>query len=174
VSAEIPEEMNGAALPRRTEDLRQSGLQARVRVTDRELHPAEAPGDQRPQELAPKRLRFRLADVEADDLAAPRLVHRVRDNDALPRDPAAVPDLLDLRVDEQIRVAALPRPLPKRLDLLVEEPSDPVTLLFEIRNPRLSTSWSTRLVETPHTYACCTTLTSACSERFRGCKNDGK
>src|SRR6266436_3142044 len=30
-----------------------------------------------------------------------------------------------LRVDEQIRVAALQRPLPKRSDLLVEQPRDP-------------------------------------------------
>jgi hypothetical protein len=42
------------------------------------------------------------------------------------------------------------------------------------RRPRLSTSWSTRRVETPQTYACWTTETSACSERLRGCRNDGK
>ena len=41
---------------------------------------------------------------------------------------------------------------------------------MEIRNPSDSTSWSTRRVETPQTYACCTTDTIACSERFLGCK----
>ena len=33
---------------------------------------------------------------------------------------------------------------------------------------------STRRVETPHTYACWTTASSACSDRRRGSKNDGK
>jgi hypothetical protein len=44
----------------------------------------------------------------------------MRDHDALARHTAAVSDLLDLRVDEQIRVAAFQRPLAERLDLLVE------------------------------------------------------
>jgi hypothetical protein len=35
------------------------------------------------------------------------------DHEALARDAAAVADLLDLRVDEQVRVAALQRPLAK-------------------------------------------------------------
>ena len=43
-------------------------------------------------------------------------------------DAAAVADLLDLRVDEQIGVAALQRPLAKRLHLLVEQPGDPADL----------------------------------------------
>src|SRR5436305_1799514 len=49
----------------------------------------------------------------------------MRDHDALALHPAAVADLIDLGVDEQIRVTAIHRPLPKRLDLLVEEARDP-------------------------------------------------
>ena len=100
-----------------------------VRVADGELR--RRPGRARratAQELAPERLGLRLADVEADDLAAAGLVHGVRDHDALARDAAAVADLLDLGVDEQIRVAALQRPLAERLDLLIEQPGDPADL----------------------------------------------
>jgi hypothetical protein len=55
-------------------------------------------------------------------------VDGVRDHHALARDAAAVADLLDLRVDEQIGVAALQRPLAKRLHLLVQQPGDPADL----------------------------------------------
>jgi hypothetical protein len=49
----------------------------------------------------------------------------VRDDDALALHAARVSDLLDLGVDEQIRVAALERALPERLDLRVEQRRDP-------------------------------------------------
>ena len=66
--------------------------------------------------------------------------------------PAAVSDLLDLGVEEQIGVAALQRPRAERLDLLIEPGADPARPPLRLtRSPRLSTSWSTRLVETPHT-----------------------
>jgi hypothetical protein len=96
-----------------------------VRVADGQLNADQAPGDQRAQELRPERLGLRGADVQADDLAAPGLVHGVRDNDGLALHAPAVADLLDLGVDEQVRVAALQRALPERLDLLVQQPSDP-------------------------------------------------
>src|SRR3954451_13554482 len=50
------------------------------------------------------------------------------DHDALALNAAAVADLLDLGVDEQIRVAALQRPLAERLDLLIEQAGDPADL----------------------------------------------
>ena len=50
------------------------------------------------------------------------------DHDALARDAAAVADLLDFRVDEQVGVAALQRALPKRGHLLVQQPGDPADL----------------------------------------------
>jgi hypothetical protein len=48
------------------------------------------------------------------------------------------------------------------------------TSLFEIRSRSDSTTWSTLRVETPATYAFCTTETSACSERRRGSRKLGK
>ena len=105
-----------------------SGLQARLRIADRELDADQPARDERAQELAPERLGLRGADIQPDDLAAAGLVNGVSDDDALARDPAAVADLLDLGVDEQIRVAALKRPLAERLHLLVEQPGDPADL----------------------------------------------
>src|SRR4051794_16100664 len=61
-------------------------------------------------------------------------MHGVRDHDALAGHPAAVADLLDLGVDEQIRIAALQRPLTERLHLLVEQPGDPADL--GLRDPQ--------------------------------------
>jgi hypothetical protein len=52
-------------------------------------------------------------------------VDGVGDHDALARHAAAVADLFDLRVDEQIRVAALQRALAERLHLLIEQAGDP-------------------------------------------------
>src|SRR4051812_38934180 len=127
--------MHGAALPRRPEDRRERGLQARMRIADRQLHADQAARDQASEELAPERLGLRLADVQADDLASAGLVNGVRDHDRLARDAAAVADLLDLRVDEQIRVAALQRPLPDRLALLVEHPRDPTALALADAHP---------------------------------------
>jgi hypothetical protein len=88
-----------------------------VRVADRQLHPNEAACDERAQELSPERLGFGLADVQSDDLAAAGLMDGVRDDDALARHAATVADLLDLGVDERVRVAALKRSLPERLHL---------------------------------------------------------
>jgi hypothetical protein len=75
--------VHGAALPRHAEDLRQRGFQVGMRVADGELDADQAARDERAQELAPERLGLRGADVEADDLAAARLVDGVRDDDAL-------------------------------------------------------------------------------------------
>jgi hypothetical protein len=67
-------------------------------------------------------------------------VHAVGDDHALAPNASAVSDLLDLRVDEQVGVAALQRPGPERLDLLVQAGAILLTSLFERRSPRLSTS----------------------------------
>src|SRR5436190_3508269 len=98
--------------------------------------PTRPPLDQRAQELAPERLRLCLADVQANDLAAAGLMHRVRDHHTLARDPAAVTNLLDLRVDEQIRVAALKRAGAERLDLLIQPSADPRHLAARDAQPQ--------------------------------------
>jgi hypothetical protein len=125
VTETIAQEVDSAALPWAAEHLRQCRLQSRMGVGDRELHANQAALDQAAQELAPERLGLGLADIQADDLAASGLVHGVRDHHALALHTAAITDLLNLRVDEQIRVAALKRPSPERLDLLVEALTDP-------------------------------------------------
>ena len=99
-----------------------------VRVADGQLHPDQATRNEAAHELGPERLGLRWADVQADDLPPAGLVHAVGDHHALALNAAAVADLLDLRVDEQIGVAALQRPLAERLDLLVERPRDPADL----------------------------------------------
>ena len=128
MASEIAQEVNGAALPGRAQDPRDRGLQSWVRVADGQLHPDEAPGDERPEELSPERLGLRGADVQADDLPAPGFMHGVGDHDALALNTAAVADLLDLRVDEQVGVAALQRTLAERPHLLIEQPGDPADL----------------------------------------------
>src|SRR5688500_17123542 len=94
-------------------------------VADRQLDADQPARDQASEELAPERLGLGGADIEADDLATAGLVDGVRDHHALARDTAAVTDLLDLRVNEQIRVAPLHRALTDCLALLAEPPGDP-------------------------------------------------
>jgi len=72
----------------------------------RACHAAPAPPRRR-RSRRPAARRLRSSDVQADHLAAAGLVHGVRDNAALALNAATVADLLDLRVDENVRVAAL-------------------------------------------------------------------
>src|SRR3954453_1461588 len=164
VAAQVSEEVHGAALPRRAEDLRERRLQSRVRVGDGELDADQAARDERAQELAPERLGLGLTDVQADDLASAGLVDGVRDHDRLARDAAAVADLLDLGVDEQIRVAALQRPLPERLDLLVEQPRDPTDLALADAQPETLDE----LIDPPRRHAADIGLLDDRAERLLG------
>src|SRR5215216_1581850 len=109
----VPEEVDAAALPRHAQHLRDRRLQSLVGVGDAELHAPQAAADQAAQELCPERLRLALADVEADHLAPSGLVHGVGDHQALALNAAAVADLLDLRVEPQVGIAALERPSAK-------------------------------------------------------------
>src|SRR3954471_3037217 len=136
MTAQVPEEVHGAALPRRPEHGGERGLQSRVRIADGQLDADQAARDQAPEELAPERLGLRRADVEADDLAAAGLVDGVRDHDTLALHAAAVADLLDLGVDEQIRIGALQRPLAERRDLLIEQAGDPADLALGDPQPQ--------------------------------------
>ena len=101
----------------------------------------------RPRATRPRRNSRQNASVSASPTSRPMISRRPVSCTAcaitthLRCNAAAVADLLDLGVDEQIRVAALQRPLAERLDLLVEQPGDPADLATcEIRSPRLSTS----------------------------------
>ena len=102
------------------EDLRDRGLQAGVGVGDGELDADQAALDQAAQERRPERLGLGLADIDGQDLAPAGLVHAMRDHQRLVDHAAAVADLLDLGVQEHVRVAALQRPRAKRVDVLIQ------------------------------------------------------
>src|SRR6266536_5274629 len=106
--------MDAAALPGAAEHLADRLLQAGVGVGDDQLDAAEAALDERAQEAAPEGLRLCLADVEGDHLPVAGLVDAVGEHEALAQDAAAVPYLLDLGVQPQVRVAALERPVAER------------------------------------------------------------
>ena len=124
VAEAVPEEMHRAALPGTAEHLRDRLLEPCVGIGYDELHASQPACHERAHELTPERRGLGLADVDPEDLAAARLVNAVGDHDRLADDPAAVSDLLDLRVEPQVGVLALERPLSERLDLLVEQRAD--------------------------------------------------
>jgi hypothetical protein len=72
-----------------------------------------------------KRVGLRGAEIQADDLAAAGLMVGVSDDDALALHAAAIADLLDLRVDEQIQVTTLPAAAPGTLGLVRRAGRDP-------------------------------------------------
>jgi hypothetical protein len=63
VAEAVSEEVHGAALPRRAQDLRQRRLKPRVRVGDRQLDADQPSGNEASEEFAPERLGLGLADV---------------------------------------------------------------------------------------------------------------
>jgi len=147
----VSEEVHGAALPRRAEDLGDRVLQPLVGVGDDQLHADQATGDQRAHEVRPERLGLGGADVQADDLPPAGLVHAVGDDHALALHAAAVADLLDLGVEEQIEVAALQRPRAERLDLLVQPRADAADLRPADPQREALDELVDSLVDTPHT-----------------------
>jgi hypothetical protein len=132
----VAEEVHGAALPRRPEDLGDRRLQPGVGVGDRQLHAGQAALDQAAQEGRPERLGLRGADVDTDDLPPAGLVHAVGDDQRLAPDAATVADLLDLGVQPQIDIVALQRALAERLDLLIEQRADPADLALGDPQPK--------------------------------------
>jgi hypothetical protein len=124
----VSEEVDGAALPAAAQDLGDRGLQPGVGVRDRELHADQAAGDQAAEKVGPEGLGLGLADVDGEDLATAALVNAVRDDQRLVDHAAAVADLLDLGVQEQVGVAALKRSRPEGVDVLVERLADAADL----------------------------------------------
>ena len=104
VSQAVSEEVHHAALPGAASTWQSAALRLGGRPRPR-ADSVEATLDERAQQLAPERLGLGRADVEADDLAAARLVDGVRHPHTLAHDAAAGADALDLRVDEQVGVA---------------------------------------------------------------------
>jgi hypothetical protein len=67
-------------------------------------------------------------------------VHAIGEHQRFTHDAAAVSDLLDLRVQPQVGVAALERPVAERVDLLVEARADPRDLALRDPQPQRSTT----------------------------------
>jgi hypothetical protein len=72
-----------AALPGAGEHLRDRMLEPLVVIGDRQAHPIQATGSERSEELDPEAAGFDLADVQADHLPHPGLVHRIGHNQRL-------------------------------------------------------------------------------------------
>ena len=123
VTQHVANEVHRAALPRAAKHPGDRVLEAEMLVRRTDAHPGEAALAQRAQKRDPVGLGLDLADVQADDLPATGLVDRVGDHECLGVDVPAVADLDDLGVQPQVRVRALQRPLPERLDLVVQRPA---------------------------------------------------
>ena len=116
----VAQEVDGAALPRAAQHAGDRGFEPLVLIGDRQAHAVQPALLERAQELDPERAGLDLADVQADHLPHPGLVHRVGDDQRLGHHPAVVTDLDLLGVKPEIRVGALQRPLPEQLDLLIQ------------------------------------------------------
>lgn len=73
-------------------------------IRDRQADPGQPRLLERPQELDPEAARLDLADVQADHLAQPGLVHGIGDDECLAEDAAVIADLDGLGVQPQIRI----------------------------------------------------------------------
>jgi hypothetical protein len=91
--------------------------------------------DEPSEELGPERLGLGLADVDRQNLAPAALMHAVGDHQRLVDHAAAVADLLDLGVQEQIGVGALQRARSERVDVFVERLADPADLALADPQP---------------------------------------
>jgi hypothetical protein len=78
--------------------------------------------------------------VDADDLPAARLVHAMRDDQRLGHHAPAIADLLDLRVQEQIRISALSGRERNASTCSSRAPQIRLTSDFDTLRPRVSTS----------------------------------
>ena len=93
-------------------------------VGDREAHAGQPAALERTEELDPEAAGLDLADIEAEHLSDPALVHRIGDDQRFGHDSAVVSDLDVLGIEPQVRVGALQRPLAKRGNPLVQPAAD--------------------------------------------------
>ena len=102
----IAQEMDVAALPGAAERLRDRCFQSGGRVTDGRLDTHLAARDELAREVGTERLALGLADIDAQNLPAVGLMDAVRDDQGPVDDAAAVADLVDLGVEDQVGIAA--------------------------------------------------------------------
>ena len=98
-------------------------LEPFVLIGDRQPHAGQAALLEAAEELDPEAAGLDLADVQADHLAQPGLMHGIGHHQRLGHHPAVVADLDVLGVQPQVRIRALQRPLAKQLDLLIQRPA---------------------------------------------------
>ena len=117
-------EVYPAALPDRTgQHLAQGGFQALVAAADHQLHPLQAALDQATQETQPEGAIFAGDDGKTQERPLTALPHPYRYDGGL-ADDAVVDAHLDVQGDQpDVRVAALQRPVAKRLDLDADPPA---------------------------------------------------
>src|SRR5207247_2548481 len=142
VLVHVADEVDRAALPGCGEHPGDCVAQPFVLVGDAEAHTLQAAAAEVAEQLGPEGLRLGLAQVEGDHLAPAALVYRVGDHERLRADVTAVSDLHLFRVQPEIGVVALERPLPERLDQLVERAT-------ESRDAVLAHSLDTELLDQP-------------------------
>ena len=83
VPQHVAYEVHTASLPLGSDHRLDRLLESGVGVGDHQLHTGKPARDQPPDELAPPRLGFDLADIDADDLPAAGLVDPVGDKKCL-------------------------------------------------------------------------------------------
>jgi len=89
----VTSEVHRAALPWTAEHPGDRVLEALVLIGDRQPHPSQPAALQAAQELDPEAAGLGLADVQADHLPDPALVHRVGDHQRFGDDAAVIADL---------------------------------------------------------------------------------
>jgi hypothetical protein len=120
VGEHVPCEMNPAALPGGAQDLGSRGLDALMGVRDHQLHAAQAAPGELAQEPGPEGLRFRGADVHAENLAPAVAVDADGEDDGNRHDTAGMANLHVGRVEPEIGPVALDRPVEKGLHPAVD------------------------------------------------------
>jgi hypothetical protein len=150
-------------------------LQSHMRIGDHQAHPLEAAFHETAQKGRPEGAILRRADIDPQDLTLALDGDADRDDRRLAGDVPIDADLVIRRIDPHVGILADERPGAEGLDERIELRADARDPDFDTpSSPSAFISSSTLRVETPCTYASCTTASSACSARRRGCSNEGK
>ena len=144
--------MGAAALPAGPSEHRGDGvLQPLVSIGGYQLHPAEAPSGQRPQEGQPERAVLAGPHVHTQDLTLPFGIDPRRHHHADVDDATALPNLLRQAVQPHVGVGTTVQgPTQETLHHFVQLLADARHLLLEMPSqPRALIRSSTRRVDTP-------------------------
>ena len=127
------------------------------------------------KECGPERPIFGRPDVNPEDWALPLASDADGDYRRLAGHAAIHAHLVIRGIHPDVRVVGRERPGPERLHVGLDGVSkSEVSRICGELDPRAFISSSTFRVDTPWTYASCTTASSACSARRRGCSSEGK